>query len=112
LLRWGVTALVGESFADIFFGNCVAMGVPCVTAAEAVVAELMNAVEADPAHELAVDLDALTATYRGKTYPVSLPAGARQQLLSGTWDATRVLLDAADAVRATAARLPYVRGFK
>jgi 3-isopropylmalate/(R)-2-methylmalate dehydratase small subunit len=88
------------------------MGVPCVTAAEAIVSELMAAVEADPAHDLAVDLDALTATYRGKTYPISVPAGARQQLLAGTWDATRVLLEAADAVRTTAARLPYVRGFR
>jgi len=112
LLRWGITALVGESFADIFFGNCVALGIPCVTASEADVASLMSAVEADPAHDLSVDVEALTATFRGKIYPVDVPTGARQQLLEGTWDATRVLLEAAAAVRATAARLPYVRSFR
>jgi len=111
LLRWGIKGLIGESFADIFFGNCVALGIPCVTAGEAVVAALMAAVEEDPAHDLTIDVDALTATYRGMTYPVELPAGVRHQLLQGTWDATRVLLEAGDQIRATATRLPYVRGF-
>jgi 3-isopropylmalate/(R)-2-methylmalate dehydratase small subunit len=111
LLRWGIKALVGESFADIFFGNCVALGMPCVTAGEADVAALMAAVEEDPAHDLTVDVEALTATYRGKSYPVSLPAAARTQLLAGTWDATRILLQAEEQLRQTALRLPYIKSF-
>ncbi|MGH7790574.1 MAG: 3-isopropylmalate dehydratase small subunit [Candidatus Binatia bacterium] len=111
MLRWGIKALVGESFADIFFGNCVALGMPCVTASEADVTALLQAIEEDPAHELAVDLGALTATYRGRTFTVDLPAGIRNQLLEGTWDATRVLLEATPLVRQTADRLPYVHGF-
>jgi len=111
LLRWGVKAIVGESFADIFFGNCVALGIPCVSGTAEVVAELMKAVEAEPAHDLTVDLDSLTVTYQTKSYPVTIPAGARRQLIEGTWDATRVLLEAAETIRATAERLPYVRGF-
>jgi 3-isopropylmalate/(R)-2-methylmalate dehydratase small subunit len=111
MLRWGVKALVGESFADIFFGNCVALGVPCVTASEADVGCLMAAVEADPTQELVVDVDGLTATYGALTISVGLPAGIRNQFLAGTWDATRVLLEATPQIRATAARLPYVAGF-
>ena len=111
LLRWGIKALIGESFADIFFGNCVALGMPCVTASEKTVAALMEAVERDPAHDLVIDLEALTATYLGRTYAVDLPAGVRNQFLQGTWDGTRVLLDAGERIRQTAARLPYVRGF-
>jgi len=111
LYRWGIKALVGESFADIFFGNCVAMGIPCVTAREADVARLLAAIEEDPTHELTVDVEARAATYRGVAYPVTLPEGARTQLLKGTWDATRILVDALPEVRQTAARLPYVRGF-
>ena len=111
LLRWGIKALIGESFADIFFGNCVALGMPCVTASEETVAALMEAVERDPAHDLVIDLEALTATYLGRTYAVDLPAGVRNQFLQGTWDGTRVLLDAGERIRQTAARLPYVRGF-
>lgn len=112
LLRWGIKAFVGESFADIFFGNCLALGMPCVTTDEATVTALMAAVEDDPAHDLVVDVEGLTATYRGRVYTVRLPEAARRQLLEGTWDATRVLLAARDAVRATAQRLPYVRGFR
>lgn len=111
LLRWGIKALVGESFADIFFGNCVALGLPCVTASENDISRLMAAVEDDPAHDVVVDLETMTATHRGVVYPIALPNGARQQLLDGTWDATRVLLAAEEAVRKTAARLPYVAGF-
>lgn len=111
LLRWGVKAIVGETFADIFFGNCVALGIPCVSAGEADVAALMAAVEEDPAHDLTVDLVAQSVSYRGKAYAITLPAGTRQQLLEGTWDATRTLLQAVEQVRGTAARLPYVRGF-
>jgi 3-isopropylmalate/(R)-2-methylmalate dehydratase small subunit len=111
LLRWGIKAIVGESFADIFFGNCVALGIPCVTASEPDILALTVAVEDDPAHNLSVDIEALTATYRGKAYPISLPAGVRGQLLQGTWDATRILLQAEQQVRDTAARLPYVHRF-
>jgi len=111
LLRWGIRALIGESFADIFFGNCVALGMPCVAASETDVAALMEAVERDPAHDLVIDLESLTATYLGRTYTVALPAGVRNQFLEGTWDGTRVLLDAGESIRQTAARLPYVRGF-
>ena len=112
LHRWGIKAIVGESFADIFFGNCVALGIPCVTAAEEDMLYLMLAVEEDPAHDLTVDLQAMKVTYRDKVYPITLPSGVRSQLLEGTWDATRTLLQAQEQVRQTAARLPYVNAFK
>lgn len=111
LYRWGIHAIVGESFADIFFGNCVALGIPCVTAAEADVARLLRAVEADPSAEVLVDLEDRSITYRDLHFAGSIPEGARKQLLGGTWDATRTLLDAADRVRSTAASLPYLRDF-
>jgi 3-isopropylmalate/(R)-2-methylmalate dehydratase small subunit len=112
LLHWGLKALIGESFADIFFGNCVALGMPCATASAADIAALLAAVEEDPAHDLSLDIDALTAAYRGTAYAITLPDGARQQFLAGTWDATRTLLQAREAVRQTAARLPYVSAFR
>jgi len=111
LYRWGIKALVGESFADIFFGNCVAMGIPCVLVSEADAGKLLAAVEADPSHEMTVDVDARTVEYGGVKYPASLPDGARTQLLKGTWDATRILVDALPQVKATAAKLPYTRRF-
>lgn len=112
LLRWGIKALVGESFADIFFGNCVAMGMPCVTASEEDIVDLMLAVEKDPTHNLVLDLQTLRVTYAGKVHPVRLPAAVRTQFLEGTWDATRILLQAEEQVRQTAKGLPYVNGFR
>ncbi len=111
LLRWGIKALVGESFADIFFGNCIALGIPCVTASEQDVAALMSAVENAPGHEMIVDIETLTVTYLESVFPVTLPAAARRQLLDGTWDATGILLQAEEQVRQLAQRLPYVKGF-
>jgi 3-isopropylmalate/(R)-2-methylmalate dehydratase small subunit len=111
LMRWGIKALVGESFADIFFGNCVALGLPCVIADETSIGRLLAAGEEDPTHEMTVDVNRLTVTYQDLKVAVKLPEGTRQQLLDGTWDATRVLLSAEQAVQETADRLPYVRGF-
>jgi 3-isopropylmalate/(R)-2-methylmalate dehydratase small subunit len=112
LLRWGIRAIVGESFADIFFGNCVALGLPCASASAADVAALMAAVEGDPGHDLTLDLESMTATHEGKSFPITLPSSARTQLLQGTWDATRILLQAEEQIRQAAMRLPYVRGFR
>jgi len=111
LMRWGFGAFVGESFAEIFFGNCVALGLPAVTLASAELERLMDAVELDPAQELVLDLTAGTLTSRAGVQKIAMPDGARRQLLEGNWDATAVLLEARDAVQATAARLPYVGGF-
>ena len=111
LNRWGIRALIGESFAEIFFGNCVALGIPAVTAGADDIARLMDAVELDPAHTLSLDLEAMTLTSRAGSIAVSLPEGARQQLMDGSWNALQTLLDARDQIAATAARLPYVGGF-
>ena len=111
LLRWGIRAVVGESFAEIFFGNCIAMGLVAVTASAEDIASLMDVIELDPPQTVTIDLVAKTLSSRAGTVPVELPEGARQQLLEGTWDAMRTLLVAADAIRGTARRLPYVKGF-
>lgn len=111
LLRWGIRALVGESFADIFFGNCVALGMPCVCANEDDIAWLQRAVEEEPNHDCVVDLETMQVQYLGQSICVTMPESARRQLLEGTWDATRILLQAEEEIRDTAARLPYIRGF-
>ena len=112
LWRWGVHAIVGESFADIFFNNCVSMGIPCVQASEADIGALMAAVEADPRRDLLVDLEAMRATYGGVGYRVTMDDGARHRLRTGTWDVTGTLVEALDDVRRVASALPYVQGFR
>jgi len=111
LMRRGFGAFVGASFAEIFFGNCVALGLPAVTLPGIELDRLMDAVELDPAQELVLDLVAETLISRVGVQRIAMPDGARRQLLEGNWDATAVLLEARDAIQATAARLPYVGGF-
>ena len=108
IVRWGIQSLVGESFAEIFFGNCVAMGVPCVTADAESVAALQEAIASNPQAEVKVDLDAMTVACGDMTAPVVMGEGPRQMFLGGTWDACGQLVSKAEQIKATAAQLPYV----
>ena len=109
LMRWGIHALLGESFAEIFFGNCLALGIPCATLSHAAIKALMAAVEANPMTTLTLDLERQQVTAGGATYAAAIPDGARSQLIAGTWDTLAQLLDAKDAVAATAGRIPYLQ---
>jgi 3-isopropylmalate/(R)-2-methylmalate dehydratase small subunit len=111
IARSGIRAVLGESFSEIFFGNAVAIGLPCVALPREAVTELQNLVEGAPKSALSVDLEARTLIAEGKTLPVSIPENAREAFLSGNWDGTSMLLERFDEVKAVAARLPYVRGF-
>jgi 3-isopropylmalate/(R)-2-methylmalate dehydratase small subunit len=111
IAKWGIKAIVGVSFAEIFFGNCVAMGVPCLTLAPADAEALQKAIAADPA--LAVTVDIATAQVRAgtATYPARIPPGPQRMFTTGAWDATGELLDGLDQVRAVASRLAYTRAY-
>ncbi|MCC5874966.1 MAG: 3-isopropylmalate dehydratase small subunit [Candidatus Sumerlaeia bacterium] len=109
IMRWGkgIKAVIGESFAEIFFGNCVALGVPALTADAEVVQALQAAVEENPGEHLEVNLDSLEVTFNGRRYPVKLPDGVRKAFLEGRWDTTSSLIAARENIEATAAGLPY-----
>jgi 3-isopropylmalate/(R)-2-methylmalate dehydratase small subunit len=111
LMRWGFDAFVGGSFAEIFFGNCVALGLPCVALAADDLAALMDSIALDSEQTVEVDLEAGQVRHRGASYAAAIPDGSRKQLLEGSWNATAVLLGAGDEIEATAQRLPYMRGF-
>ena len=111
LQRWGIEAVIGESFAEIFFGNSVMIGMPCVTAAPDDVRRLMELVEKNPRAAVTIDLAAGTCETEGFRCAVSLPPNARDAFTSGAWDTTGMLLDHYDQVDSTAAKLPYVAGF-
>jgi len=106
--RWGIRAVLGQSFSEIFFGNAVTIGLPCVTAAPDALDALMDLVEADPPAGLVVSLDALQIEAAGRRWPIALPAAAREAFVSGTWDATGLLLDRYEEVENVRSRLPYL----
>lgn len=109
IVKWGIKALVGESFAEIFFGNCVAIGVPCVTASAEDVKRLQEAIAAQPQAEMQLDLDAKQVRIGEVVAPISMGEGPRQMFVTGTWDACGQLVAQADAIAATANKLPYVQ---
>jgi len=110
--RRGIRAIVGESYSEIFFGNAIALGMPCASAPPETIQELMTLVEGAPSTELVVDLEAMTVRAGERSYPIALPASARDAFVNGTWDATALLLADFDDVRSVAARLPYVSGWR
>ncbi len=111
LMRWGVKTVVAGSFAEIFFGNCTSLGIPCVSASAEDLEKLCAAIEADPAAELSVDLEALTVSIGDLSVSVTMPDGARSALTSGQWDFLAQLLDAKEAISSTASELPYLNDF-
>jgi len=107
--RSGIRAIVGESFSEIFFGNSVALGMPCVSADHATLDGLMGLVESEPSTQLVVDLDRMVVAAGTQMFPITLPAAAREAFLDGSWDATGLLLDRFDEVEQVASRLPYLQ---
>jgi 3-isopropylmalate/(R)-2-methylmalate dehydratase small subunit len=111
LMRWGIKAIVGESFAEIFFGNCTANGIPAVCVSPDDAKMLGEAIAANPAQSVTVDLINCTV-HRGKIRAnATMQEGARQSLVTGNWDFLGQLVEAAPQIRQAAERLPYRNNF-
>jgi len=108
LRRRGIRAVVGQSFSEIFFGNSVALGMPCVSVGADAIERLMTTVERTPTTDVVIDLETSTVTAGEFVAAMTVPAAARESFLEGTWDATGLLLDRYEEVDAVAARLPYI----
>ena len=111
LMRWGIRAIVGGSFGEIFFGNCVMLGIPCLVATPADLESLQKAIGRDPQQAVVVDVDKQEVRFGDRAIRATVPDGPRNQLVNGTWDSTAVLLEAGAAIEATARKLPYVAGY-
>ncbi|UPM42774.1 3-isopropylmalate dehydratase small subunit [Halocatena salina] len=113
LMRWGIDAIVGESFAEIFAGNCLALGIPTVTADEETISELQTTVENHPDTELTVNVETETVSYetdeQSTTLDVAVDPAQRTALVEGIWDTTALMKSNAQAIETTAADLPYVQ---
>ena len=98
LYRYGFRAVVAESFAEIFFGNCTTLGIPCVVATAKDIQVLAAEVERNPKLEVTVDLIAMRVSFEDQDFPITLPDTARDALTSGQWDPIAELLEHKDAV--------------
>ncbi|GAB6878077.1 3-isopropylmalate dehydratase small subunit [Halorubrum gandharaense] len=108
LMRWGIDAVVGESFAEIFAGNCLALGIPTVTADEDEIVALQDFVEENPDADIDIDVENETITYGETTIDADVSEAQRKALVEGVWDTTALMNANQGAVKATARSLPYV----
>ncbi len=111
LYRFGIQAIVGESFAAIFAGNCTMMGLPTVVVGGKEIEQLMKSVEDNPRTEYTVDLENKAISYGSQKIAIALPETYRTALTKGFWDSTTLLRSNLDEVKKTAAKLPYMTGF-
>jgi 3-isopropylmalate/(R)-2-methylmalate dehydratase small subunit len=111
LARYGIQAIVGESFSEIFLGNAAVLGIPCFTAEAAAVKSLQGDIEANPELIVEADVDTCVVTAHTLGIQAALPAGLRDGFLTDKWNPTAMLLADFDQVEAVAKSLPYVSGF-
>ena len=112
LMRWGIRLILGESFAEIFFGNCLALGIPCLTASKKEINNLQSLVNQDPKQVWDFKLNKLSISNQRETIKLNLEEGAFKMLFSGKWDATSQLLDEEQRIKNTFMNLPYLNNFK
>lgn len=111
LYRFGIKAIVGESFAAIFAGNCTMMGLPAVVVGAKEIDQLIKSVEENPRTDYTVDLEKKTISYGNQKLTFDMPETYRTGLTQGYWDSTALLRANLDQVKLTAAKLPYMSGF-
>jgi 3-isopropylmalate/(R)-2-methylmalate dehydratase small subunit len=111
LYRFGIKAIVGESFAAIFAGNCTMMGLPAVVVGAKEIDQLIKSVEENPRTDYTIDLEKKTISYGNQELTFDMPETYRTALTQGYWDSTALLRANLDQVKLTAAKLPYMSGF-
>ena len=111
LMRWGIRLIIGESFAEIFFGNCLALGIPCLTASKEEIVKLQNLVEKNNNQIWDFNLKNLSISNQKETVKLILDEGPYNMLYSGKWDATSQLLNAEEKINKTFNNLPYLNNF-
>ncbi|WP_435099305.1 3-isopropylmalate dehydratase small subunit [Halarchaeum sp. P4] len=108
LMRWGIDAIIGESFAEIFAGNCLALGIPTLTADHESINALQQWVDDHPDEELHVDVVREVVEYDDTELSVNVDKAQHKALVEGVWDTTALMEANADATRQVAESLPYI----
>jgi 3-isopropylmalate/(R)-2-methylmalate dehydratase small subunit len=111
LARYGIRAIVGESFSEIFQGNAAMLGLPCFSADHASIEQLQALIERSPDVLVEADVASGKVTAGPLQLAASVPSALGDGFVSGQWNPTAMLLDRFDEVRAVASKLPYISGF-
>ncbi len=108
LMRWGIKAIIGESFADIFYSNCIAIGIPCFTLPKKSIHEIQSYVDNK---NLFLEIDLENSFAKSKDFNLNLyiKKSSRKMFLSGEWDATSTLQKNKDLIQMKFSNLPYIK---
>ncbi|GAB1541895.1 3-isopropylmalate dehydratase small subunit [Scytonema sp. NUACC21] len=112
LLRWGIGAIVGESFGEIFFWNCSTIGLPCVTIDASLAQAVRDLANDNPGLLLSINLKKKTLQAAGNCWDIEINETARQSFVSGCWSTLATLESANELILAKSRRLPYLNGWK
>lgn len=105
LYRYGIRGIVGLSFAEIFFGNCTTLGIPCATVTPDVLQALTALVNGDPTLEVVIDVEQEVIRGGEQSFPAQMAKSAREGLIKGEWDPIALMLNEPEAIDAVAKRL-------
>ncbi len=108
LMRWGIKAIIGESFAEIFYSNCVAIGIPCFTLSKKSIQDVQKYIE-NKSLFLEIDLKNCLAKSKDLNFILEIKESSRKMFLSGEWDATATLLENETLVERKSKELPYIK---
>ncbi|MGB0153951.1 MAG: 3-isopropylmalate dehydratase small subunit [Verrucomicrobiales bacterium] len=109
IYRAGFRAVIAQSFAEIFFGNCATLGVPCVIASADDIDNVAAAVDTDPSTDITIDVEAKVVRYGNSEISIEIPDSARDAFLAAQWDPIGELLDGEDEISETAGKLSYMK---
>ena len=108
LMRWGIKAIIGESFAEIFYSNCIAIGVPCFTLPKKSIQDIQKFID-NKSLFLEIDVKNSLAKSKNLNFILEIKESSRKMFLSGEWDATATLLENATLVERKFKELPYIK---
>ena len=108
LIRWGIRAIIGESFAEIFYSNCIAIGIPCFTLPKK---SIQNIQKYNISRNLFLEIDLKNSVAKSEDFNFNLEIkeSSKKMFLSGEWDATATLLENSSLVERKFKKLPYIK---
>ena len=108
LMRWGIKTIIGESFADIFYSNCIAIGIPCFTLPKTSIKKIQEYITKEDLFFL-IDLSESTAISNDLKFNLEIKQTSKKMFLSGEWDATSKLLENENLINKKLNNLPYIK---
>ena len=108
LMRWGIKAIIGESFAEIFYSNCIAIGIPCFTLSKKSIQVIQKYID-NKSLFLEIELERSLAKSKDLNFDLEIKESSRKMFLSGEWDATSTLLENKNLIENKFNQLPYIK---